>query len=220
MWLAIETSVDPGSVAVGAAGGLTAELVTGMRGSDTEPLVPVLEQLLGRAKIPVKALTGVVVGAGPGSYTGLRIAAAAAKGLVHALGIRLLAYPSPAVVAAGFPVGTRPVCVLTSLRTGEAAVTCYSREAGGPRRLLGPEAMRLEDVVSRTASQDPLYAATPGSESRAHLEAAGVRLAPGHLSLPRASALLWLVGQTDAMGEVESWQEWEPDYLGGWGPRP
>ena len=99
-------------------------------------------------------------------------------------------------------------------------MTCYSREAGGPRRLLGPEALRLEDAVSRTASYDPLYAAATGSEPRAHLEAAGVRLAPGHLSLPRAAALLWLVGHAETTGEVESWQEWEPDYLGGWGRRP
>lgn len=219
MWLAIETSGEPGSVALGTAGRTLAEIVTAFRARQSESLLPAIESLLARGGISAEQLEGVIVGAGPGSYTGLRIGAAAAKGLVHALGVPLHAFPSSAAVAVALPRAGRPVCVVTPLRRGEAAVTCYARTDAPPERLLGPEPMRVDDVVERTSSLNAMYAVPEGSDARAQLASAGVELFTAEQSVPRASALLMLAGAASRAGRIEAWQEWEPDYVGGWGVR-
>jgi tRNA threonylcarbamoyladenosine biosynthesis protein TsaB len=66
----------------------------------------------------------VVVGAGPGSFTGVRVAGATAKGLVAALDVPLVAYSSLLALVAGVPA-TGPVCGLFDARRGEVYAGCW-----------------------------------------------------------------------------------------------
>ncbi|MCU0635113.1 MAG: tRNA (adenosine(37)-N6)-threonylcarbamoyltransferase complex dimerization subunit type 1 TsaB [Gemmatimonadaceae bacterium] len=63
-----------------------------------EQLLPLVQELMALA--PAAAVARVVVGSGPGSFTGLRAAAAFAKGIAHGGGVPLLAVPSLALLAA------------------------------------------------------------------------------------------------------------------------
>lgn len=60
-------------------------------GTHSVNLLPAIDQLLMAASLTVKELSGIVVANGPGSFTGLRIALATAKGIAHPLGIPLYA---------------------------------------------------------------------------------------------------------------------------------
>lgn len=92
--LAIETSTAHGSVAVSSAGELLfAETFTAAR-SHSSALFAVLE----RARGEVLHIDQIVVGLGPGSYAGIRIAIAAALGLELGLGAKLVGIPSVAVL--------------------------------------------------------------------------------------------------------------------------
>lgn len=98
--VAIETSGRLGSVAV-AMGGIVAarRFLTG-RAGHASGLVPAVQEVLEEAGSGLAQVAGVVAGAGPGSFTGVRIAAAAAKGLASGLGVPL--YATSSLRAASF----------------------------------------------------------------------------------------------------------------------
>jgi len=66
-----------------------------------EAILPALERLLAGVGRPPKALAGVAVGMGPGSFTGVRVGIATAMGLAQALGLPIVGISSFLAVAAG-----------------------------------------------------------------------------------------------------------------------
>jgi tRNA threonylcarbamoyladenosine biosynthesis protein TsaB len=98
--LAIDASTYVGSVALIRDGYAVAEASAAMRGEREERLMPAISSLLKSQGIAVDALDAVACGAGPGSFTSLRIAASIAKGLSAARSLPLLVAPSTLLVAA------------------------------------------------------------------------------------------------------------------------
>jgi tRNA threonylcarbamoyladenosine biosynthesis protein TsaB len=223
-YLALETSTSLGSVAVGGDGRVLAEAMVGVATRHSEALLPAVDFVLGRAGLTPRELAGIVVGGGPGSFTGVRIAAATAKGLARALGVPLLAYPGLAAVAAGVAAPDRPVCALFDARRGQVYAACYA--FGGWDRfdvVLEPVAALLEEVLERlggvggTAGVRLLYAGEGALRYRARIEAVGGVVGPPHAAVPRAAALLWLAERWPERGQVAAAAEWEPEYLRGAG---
>jgi tRNA threonylcarbamoyladenosine biosynthesis protein TsaB len=89
--LALETSSPVCSVALTLDGALLAAAELRLEKSHSSHLTVLIEQLLSNAGYTLPQLSALAVSDGPGSYTGLRIGAAAAKGLCYALGLPLLA---------------------------------------------------------------------------------------------------------------------------------
>lgn len=93
--LYLETSSKNCSVGISRNGSLLAlEELSEASFSHAEKLHPFINDVLEKAALTMNDLSGVVVGKGPGSYTGLRIGVAAAKGLCLALQIPLVAIGS------------------------------------------------------------------------------------------------------------------------------
>src|SRR5919106_2601048 len=93
VYLAIDTSTPLGSVAVGKAGAVLAEIVLGVHSRHSEALLLAIDFVLKNAEVDKKRdLAGIVVGGGPGSFTGLRISGATAKALATALGCPLFSF--------------------------------------------------------------------------------------------------------------------------------
>lgn len=92
--LLVESSTARGSVALLDGATLVAATDVALRARDAEHLMPAVDATLREAGMAVRDLARVACGAGPGSFTGLRIGAAIAKGLAHALGRPLHAVPS------------------------------------------------------------------------------------------------------------------------------
>ena len=95
--LAIDTSTRTASVAV--LGGAREVEIDHALGSHSDDLVALLDRALRDAGLALAALDAVAVGAGPGSFTGLRIAMATAKGLCFAAGLPLWPVSSLAALA-------------------------------------------------------------------------------------------------------------------------
>lgn len=92
--LVLEASTSAGSVAVMRDGQLIAHGTVAMGVSRDDLLFPAAQRLLAECDIMPMALAGIVCGAGPGSFTSLRIAGSLAKGLAHGGGVSLYAVPS------------------------------------------------------------------------------------------------------------------------------
>lgn len=106
--LAIETSTEHCSVALYQAGEvLSRGELAGQRHS--EILLPMIDRLLAEAECRLQKLDGMAFGAGPGSFTGVRIAASVAQGL-----------------ALGLDIPVMPVCTLEALAqaSGQDRVAC------------------------------------------------------------------------------------------------
>ncbi len=98
--VAIETSGRLGSVAVAMGGSVAARRFLTERARHASGLVPAVQEVLEEAGTDLAQIEGVVAGAGPGSFTGVRIAAAAAKGLAGGLDVPL--YATSSLRAASF----------------------------------------------------------------------------------------------------------------------
>jgi len=91
-------------------------------------IVPVLEHLLKEAELDWHQLHALALGAGPGSFTGLRIAAATLAGINSGLKLPIYHLSSLAITACQTDTDG-PVWVLEDARAGEAFVGCYQNHA-------------------------------------------------------------------------------------------
>jgi len=135
--LALDASTYRGTVAVLDDERLLVEASAAMRGKDAELLMPAVAKALRDAGTNVKAVQRIICGAGPGSFTSLRIAASIAKGIAVGRSVPLFAVSSLALIVAGNvtdgPRGPRRyLAVLDALR-GESYVAEFEHEAGAVR---------------------------------------------------------------------------------------
>src|SRR5688500_7559810 len=156
--VAIEASTDAGSVAIGNGGELSGEVMIGTRTRHAESLLPALDFLLRSSRTPKSAIAGVIVGSGPGSFTGVRVAAATARGLAHALGVPLYAWSSLAALALESRE-TGAVCALFDARRGEVYAACYDRSAGSDRltTLMEPDVLTVSALQQRVSGFAPSF---------------------------------------------------------------
>src|SRR5437762_9411615 len=136
-WLAIDTATDMASVAAGRAPAPEAGAhVQGARRHAAE-IIRLIDFTLGRLGLALRDLEGIVVGDGPGSFTGLRIGWAAAKGLAQEAGLSLAAVPSLMAAAATVArqLGPVPVAACYDALRGQVSGPVYvlRPDAGEPR---------------------------------------------------------------------------------------
>lgn len=217
-YLAIETSTPLGSVAVGSGDTILAEAVLGVQSRHSEALLPAVDFVLRNAQVDKRDLARIIVGGGPGSFTGLRIAAATAKALATALGKPLFAYSGLAALAAGAAAHEGPVCALFDARRGEVYAGCY-RFPGLTRMetLIEPAPRALDDVFAFVDVRTTLFVGDGALQNRDALVDRGATVAPGFFATPRAAALLWLSDLAPKAGLIDQPAGWEPLYLRGSG---
>lgn len=212
--LALDTSTSVGSVAVGEGDRLLAEVLLTVGSGHSSALLPAVDRALRSAGLAPADLAAVVVGGGPGSFTGVRIAAATAKGIVHAAGIPLFAYSSLLAAAAGCWGADRPVCALFDARRRDVYAACY-RFGAGVEEVMAPEALVLDEVLDRVrGGPPPLFTGEAAVIHRDEIERVpGARVVPAQLAAPRASALLALARAEPDAGRVAEPAHWEPEYV-------
>jgi len=89
--LAIDTATSRVVIATGSPDGEADGVSTWVAGHrHGETLLPTIQRFLGEQNLRRSRLTGIVVGTGPGAFTGLRVGMATAKGIAHGLGLPLV----------------------------------------------------------------------------------------------------------------------------------
>lgn len=209
--VALETATGLGSVAVGQGPVLLGEVTIGTVARHAESLLPALDFLLRSGGIDRRGIAGIVVGAGPGSFTGVRVAAATARGLAHGLDVPLYAYSSLAALALAAPGdGERPVCALLDARRNEVYAACYRYDRGSDRltTVFAPDALGLAALRARLPVPAPVFVGEGAERYAAELD-----IAPPPPAAPRAAALLRLAAADPEGGLVAEPAGWEPAYL-------
>ena len=212
MLVALDTATDRASLALGAPGSVPVEETIGGSRRHAAGLLPAIQELLRRANVSLKDVSGIVLSDGPGSFTGLRVGASVAKALAHTRGLPLWIAPSLMVRAAGVARAGEIVLAVSNALRGEVYAAAYRFL---PDRIvveLAPSVRRPDDLMS-----GPLRPAVLVGEAPAEIAAAlegwsGRSLIGPPDGFPQASSLLALVGKTGGATRVERVAAWEPVY--------
>jgi tRNA threonylcarbamoyladenosine biosynthesis protein TsaB len=185
--LAIDAATYVGTVAIVHDGLVVAEGETAMRGEREERLLPAVIDALDRARLSAGNLAAIACGAGPGSFTSLRIAASIAKGLAFALGVPLLCAPSLALIVSGqdhaLPAG-RYLATLDAMRGDLYAQLFIVHGDGEIQSHAGVERVSAVQMESRAAALGAMVVGPGvGDANRPHARGVG-RLVGGTLLTP------------------------------------
>lgn len=140
--LAIDTSTMSGSVALCEGPVILAESLLTLRSTHSERLLAQVEQVLEAAGLTTGQLDMLAVVQGPGSFTGLRVGLATAKGLATAAGIPLFGVSTLEALAMNLPFCQYPVHAFLDARKQEVYTCRYDCRNGLP------VALQEESVVS------------------------------------------------------------------------
>ncbi len=217
MLLAIDTSTRQASIALyDPARGLLAEQSWISANRHTEELMPAVAALLTLAGAGAADLASVAIAIGPGSFTGLRVGLAAAKGLALAQGLKLTGVPTLDITA--YPHQDNPLPVIAVAQAGRGrvywALYAHGPSGWGPQ---GPYALSTVVEVANTVLRPVAFAGELTEADRETLtRAAGkqrtVFLSPA-LGLRRAGVLAELGLQRLAAGGADDPATLSPIYL-------
>jgi tRNA threonylcarbamoyl adenosine modification protein YeaZ len=191
--LAIDTATTRVVIATGSPDGTADGVSTWVAGyRHGETLLPNIGRFLGEQNLRRSRLAGIVVGTGPGAFTGLRVGMATAKGLAHGLGIPLVGVGTgEALLAAS---GVEPGVLLLPAGPSDRVLV---RAAGEPRLLPGgtePELAPDETLLAvDLEGRAPDDAVARGEVARAGLGQALLRLGAGRLAARAEGELSTLV---------------------------
>lgn len=197
--LALDASTYVGDVALLEGGRVLAEESTAMKDATHERLMPAVASVLSKGGRLIKNVDRIVCGAGPGSFTSLRIAGGIAKGLAVGGNKPLYAVSSMALLVGGAKVGVgRYLAALDALR-GEFYVGLYHMRTSGDVVELERPRLVAADDVARVAAECEARIVSP------------TRLADAIAAEPKARAVAKLEAWLESTGPVDM-ASWEPSY--------
>ena len=215
--LALETSAKAVSAAVSEDGKILCSGYqdTGLTHSRT--LMPIVEHILKNTGLTVADMDAIAVAAGPGSFTGIRIGVAAAKGLAFAADKPAVGVSTLAAMARNVAFCDGLVVCAMDARRQQVYNALFEAKDGQLTRLTPDRAIALEELAEELRS-DPRPKTVVGDGARlcfAHLTEAGIscRLAPAHLVMQNAMSVALEAEAMAAEGKLVSAQALEPVYL-------
>lgn len=219
-WLAFDTSTDTLSVAVARAGQLWAHDSPGGAQASTDGLPTVL-RLMQEAQLQWPDLTAIVMGRGPGAFTGLRTACSMAQGLAWGAGLQvlpidtLLAVAETASHAHPTQVGCERILAVMDARMSQVYVAAYERDATHTWQCVTPALLCAPaEVAAPMAWQGQAYCIAGNAEAvYAEHWPNALREVPWLHTLPSAQALVRLAPQAWALGQAVEPEDALPLYV-------
>ncbi|MEE9342046.1 MAG: tRNA (adenosine(37)-N6)-threonylcarbamoyltransferase complex dimerization subunit type 1 TsaB [Gammaproteobacteria bacterium] len=168
--LALETATEACSVALWHEGEITQLLKVAPR-EHVKLLLPMIDQLLANASVSVKQLDAIAFGRGPGSFTGLRIAAGITQGIAFGAEIPVIPVSTLAALAQGVirEHGQQHVLVALDARMQEVYWAAYEKHKDSVS-LLGDEVVCSPDKVSVPDGEQWVGAGSGWSEYKEQLD--------------------------------------------------
>ena len=123
--LGMDSSGLVASVAIVEDEALVAEYTTNYKKTHSQTLLPMLDELRNMTELDLDTIDAIAIASGPGSFTGLRIGSATAKGLGLALGKPLVEVPTLEGLAWNLWGSERIVCPLMDARRNQVYAAAY-----------------------------------------------------------------------------------------------
>jgi tRNA threonylcarbamoyladenosine biosynthesis protein TsaB len=214
MLIAIDTATDYASLALHDGFQVLVEHTWESPRRHTIELTPRLATALERLNLHPKHFCGVAVTSGPGSFTGLRIGMAVAKGLALAHSLPLIGVPTLDVVATAQGGDSRPLCAVLQAGRGRICAATYHWQDG---EWLAQETPHLTtwSALAETITNPTLFCGEIDQEAAKALKAFGelAVLLPAATRLRRAGFLAELAWRRLNQGESDDPTTLVPTYL-------
>lgn len=216
--LGIESSSLTASAAIWEDGLLTAEYTVNFKKTHSQTLLPMIEEICRMTEQDIKTMDAIAVAAGPGSFTGLRIGAATAKGLGLALNIPLIPVPTLDAMAYQCFDAVSTVCPIMDARRNQVYNGLYEWESGQFCIKTPSRAVDMNQVIDEiNAAGGPVIFLGDGVPVQLENIRANVRvpyyLAPATMNRQRAGAVAALGAELYAQGQVQHAEAFAPEYL-------
>ncbi len=212
--LALETSTLAGSVALVEDGRVVGLSMLSIALTHSERLMAMADRLLQDCHWSMTDLGGLAVSIGPGSFTGLRVGAATAKGLALALDLPVAPVPTLDALAANLPFAEDPVCPILDARKGEVYLARYHWSGEAMERRSEYLALPPTSAVDQLGV--PVIVLGDGVPAcRPHFAklGRGLRVAPPAQSVPSAAVVGQIGHAMLAAGDGVAADELTPLYL-------
>lgn len=197
---------------------LRGEYTINYKKTHSQTLLPMLDEVAKMIELDLDTIDAIAVSGGPGSFTGLRIGSATAKGLGLALQKPLIHVPTVDALAYNL-VGHRDmVCPLMDARRNQAYTGLYLFNGNEMQVICEQCAVGIEEMIEKVNEQNrpvvflgdgvPVFASFIEEHCKVPYT-----FAPAHMSKQRAGAVAVLGMKLFQSGDFEAAAEHKPDYL-------
>lgn len=216
--LVLESSGLVASVALMEENSMICEFTMNHKKTHSQTLLPMVDEMMKITGFDKKELDAIAISKGPGSFTGLRIGSATAKGLAQALNIPVVSVSSLEGLAANLYGTTDLICPIMDARRSQVYAGIFQYEGDRLAVRMEDDALSVADLISILNEKgEPVIFLGDGVPVYEKLLKEGLkvpfRFAPSHMNRQRAGAVGVLAVQYYKEGRVESSREHKPEYL-------
>ena len=216
--LALDSSGLVASVALAEDDNLIGEYTVNYKKTHSQTLLPMLDAVVSMVELDLATVDAIAVAKGPGSFTGLRIGSATAKGLGLALGKPLVEVPTVDALAYNLWGANTLVCPLMDARRGQTYTGIYAFEGGEMRTLEAQCAVDIAQITEKLNARGRAvtFLGDGVAVFREYLEVhlrVPFLFAPAHLNKQRAGAVAALACEYLKKGIIVDAREHRPEYL-------
>jgi tRNA threonylcarbamoyladenosine biosynthesis protein TsaB len=216
--LGLDSSGLVASVAIVEDNDLKGEYTVNYKKTHSQTLLPMLDEVAKMIELDLNSINAIAVSGGPGSFTGLRIGSATAKGLGLALGKPLIHIPTVDALAYNL-VGSRDmVCPLMDARRNQTYTGLY-RFDGNQMEIVKPQcAVGIDEIIAAVneIGQAVVFLGDGVAVFESYIREnckVPFSFAPAHVNKQRAGAVAALGEIYYKEGKTETAEEHKPDYL-------
>lgn len=216
--LALDSSGLVASVAIMEEEQTIAEYTVNYKKTHSQTLLPMLDEIVKMTEMDLNTIDAIAIAGGPGSFTGLRIGSATAKGLGLALGKPLIHVPTLEGLACNLYGCSSLICPIMDARRNQVYTGVYRLNESGLQvvkeqmaidvRVLAEQLNALGEAVTFLGDGVPVY--------REQLEeklTVPFTFAPANMNRQRAASVGLRGFQYYREGRIETAAEHQPDYL-------
>lgn len=216
--LGLDSSGLVASVAIVEDDNLLAEYTVNYKKTHSQTLLPMLDEVVKMTELDLSSIDAIAIAGGPGSFTGLRIGSATAKGLGLALRKPLVQVPTVDGIAYNLYGSRDMVCPLMDARRNQVYTGLYAFTAEGMETLVPQCAVAIEEIVGEVNGRGrPVVFLGDGvpvfrTYINEHCKVPA-SFAPAHLNKQRAAAVAALGSVYYKAGKVQAAAGFSPEYL-------
>lgn len=216
--LGIESSGLVASVACQEDGVLIGEFTTNLKKTHSQTLLPMLDELKKMLDLDMETFDAIAVSGGPGSFTGLRIGSATAKGLGMALNLPIIPVPTVEALAYNLWGAASDICPLMDARRNQTYTGVYRFVDCEMQTIVPQCAVDIGDIIEKVNTEGrPVVFLGDGvpvfKEQIDKLCKVPYQFAPAHMNRQNAAALCACAESYYKAGRFETAAEHRPEYL-------
>lgn len=216
--LAIETSSLVASVAIVSDEVVKAEYTVNFKKTHSQTLLPMIDEIRNMIGFDIDTVDIIAVSAGPGSFTGLRIGSATAKGLGLALDKPLIEVPTLEAMAFNLYGVDKFICPIMDARRDQVYTGIYTFENTRMVIKLSPCAISISELVERlnALKEDVIFMGDGVPVFKEYIDTnlkSSHCFAPAHVNRQRASSVAAVAEIYYEQGRQISADEHTPDYI-------